>query len=122
MIKGVHTMFYSSKPEELRIFLRDKLGFKATDLGGGWLIFNLPEADMGVHPSRETGEGHEPSGTHDISFYCEDIKATVKELKSRGVEFKGEIQEEDYGFITYFKVPGDFFLQLYQPKYSADFG
>ena len=27
MIKGVHTMFYSSEPEALRAFLRDKLGF-----------------------------------------------------------------------------------------------
>ena len=27
MIKGVHTMFYSSEPEALREFLRDKLGF-----------------------------------------------------------------------------------------------
>ena len=31
MIKGVHTMFYSSQPEALRAFLRDKLGFSATD-------------------------------------------------------------------------------------------
>ena len=47
MIKGVHTMFYSSDAEGLRIFLRDKLGLKATDVGYGWLIFDLPEADMG---------------------------------------------------------------------------
>ena len=35
MIKGVHTMFYSSKPAELRAFIRDKLGFPATDVGEG---------------------------------------------------------------------------------------
>ena len=51
MIRGVHTMFYSSEPEALRAFLRDKLGFPATDVGGGWLIFDLPEADMGCHPA-----------------------------------------------------------------------
>src|SRR5438874_2419363 len=51
MIKGVHTMFYSSNALGLRKFLRDKLGFKATDIGNGWLIFNLPEADLGVHPN-----------------------------------------------------------------------
>ena len=49
MIRGCHTMFYSSKPVELRAFLRDKLKFSFTDVGDGWLIFNLPEADMGVH-------------------------------------------------------------------------
>ena len=30
MIKGVHTMFYSSEAEELRAFIKDKLGFPAT--------------------------------------------------------------------------------------------
>jgi len=76
-------MFYSSDASGLRDFLRDKLGFKATDVGGGWLIFDLPEADMGCHPANET-EGA-PSGTHDISFYCDDIYKTVDELKAKGV-------------------------------------
>jgi hypothetical protein len=117
MIKGVHTMFYSSKAEELRIFLRDKLNFKATDVGDGWLIFDLPEADMGCHPADETGKEGAPSGTHEISFYCDDIVKTVDGLKSKGVEFKGGIEDHGYGLVTFFKVPGDFFVQLYQPKY-----
>jgi predicted enzyme related to lactoylglutathione lyase len=115
MIRGVHTMFYSSQAAELRAFLRDKLGFPATDVGEGWLIFDLPEADMGVHP---TEEGGAPSGTPDISFYCDDIEATVRELKARGVEFTGEVQDMGYGLVTHFKAPGGFELQLYQPRYS----
>ena len=115
MIRGVHTMFYSSHAEELRAFLRDKLGFPSTDVGQGWLIFDLPEADMGVHPTEPDGP---PSGTPDISFYCDDIEATVSELKSRGVEFTQEIQDMGYGLVTHFKVPGGFELQLYQPRYS----
>lgn len=35
MIKGVHTMFYSSEAEKLRTFLRDVVGFKANDIGHG---------------------------------------------------------------------------------------
>ena len=116
MIKGVHTMFYSSDAGGLRDFLRDKLGFKARDIGGGWLIFDLPEADMGCHPSNE--EGGAPSGTHDISFYCDDIQQTVSELKSKGVEFKDEIEDHGYGLVTHFFVPGNFAVQLYQPKYQ----
>ena len=115
MIKGVHTMFYSSKPAELRAFIRDKLGFPATDVGEGWLIFNLPEADMGCHPT-EPQEGP-PSGTADISFYCDDIKKTVAELKRRGVEFTDGIEDHGYGLVTHFKMPGDFAVQLYQPLY-----
>ena len=34
---------------------------------------------MGCHPADEEGA---PSGTHDISFYCDDIEKTVAELKA----------------------------------------
>jgi catechol 2,3-dioxygenase-like lactoylglutathione lyase family enzyme len=116
MIRGVHTMFYSSQPDELRAFLRDKLGFPATDVGGGWLIFAMPDAEMGVHP---TEPGHSPSsGTHDISFYCDDIAKTVEELKARGVEFTQPVKDAGFGLVTFFRVPGDFQIQLYQPHYE----
>ena len=116
MIRGVHTMFYSSQSEALRAFLRDKLGLSATDIGDGWLIFNLPEADLGCHPSDENDGA--PSGTHHISFYCDDIKKTVAKLQARGVEFTEPIADHGYGLVTHFKVPGDFAVQLYQPKYT----
>ena len=116
MIKGVHTMFYSSHAEETRAFIRDKLKFPYSDVGGGWLIFNLPEADMGCHPA-EPKRGT-PSGTHSISFYCDVIEKTVAELKSRDVEFTEDIKDEGFGLVTRFKMPGDFTVQLYQPKYK----
>ena len=116
MIKGVHTMFYSSDAEGLRLFLRDKLGLKGTDVGDGWLIFDLPEADMGCHPA-DPKHGA-PSGTHDISFYCDDIEQTVTELKANGVKFKGEIEDHGYGLVISFNMPGNFYVQLYQPKYE----
>jgi catechol 2,3-dioxygenase-like lactoylglutathione lyase family enzyme len=50
MITGVHTIFYTSRAEEMRAFIRDKLGFPGVDVGGGWLIFDLPPAEMGCHP------------------------------------------------------------------------
>jgi len=118
MIKGVHTMFYSSEPEALRAFLRDKLGFPYTDVGDGWLIFDLPEADMGCHPADPSGERGKASGTHDISFYCDDVEATVQDLRARGVEFTGGIEDVGYGLATHFKMPGDLLVQLYQPRYT----
>src|SRR5258708_3025885 len=116
MIRGLHAMFYSSQAAELRAFLRDKVGLKGTDVGGGWLIFDAPEADLAVHPN--DGEKDAPSGTADISFYCDDIAATVRELRSRGVEFTQEVEDHGYGLVTHFKAPGDFKIQLYQPKYA----
>src|SRR5258705_9109128 len=106
MIRGVHTMFYSSEPEKLRAFLRDKFGFPASDEGGGWLIFDLPESEMGVHPTDDPHAA--PPGTHDISFYCDDVEKTVAELKQKGVEFTEPIQDQRYGLVTGFKVPGGF--------------
>jgi hypothetical protein len=116
MITGVHNMFYSSHAEDLRVFFRDKIGFPATDVGGGWLIFKLPDTELGVHPT-EMSDGV-PSGTADISFICDDIEKTVADLKEKGVEFTMEIADHGYGLVTYLKAPGDLKVQLYQPKYS----
>ena len=44
---------------------------------------------MGCHPA-DPDEGAAP-GRHDISFYCEDVRKTVDELKRRGVEFKSKV-------------------------------
>jgi predicted enzyme related to lactoylglutathione lyase len=116
MIRGVHTMFYSSEPEALRAFLRDKLELPAVDVGGGWLIFDLPEADMGCHPAEESKGA--PVGTHNISFYCDDINKTVAALQAKGVQFTGPVTDQGYGLVTHFPMPGGVLVQLYQPRYS----
>jgi catechol 2,3-dioxygenase-like lactoylglutathione lyase family enzyme len=110
-------MFYTSEPEALRAFLRDRIGLKGTDVGGGWLIFDLPEADMGCH-STEPGEaGAVPSGTPHISFYCDDLDQTMRELRERGVEFAEDVADVGYGRRTSFRAPGDFTIELYEPGY-----
>jgi predicted enzyme related to lactoylglutathione lyase len=115
MIKGVHAMFYSAQAEELRSFIRDKLGLPFTDVGDGWLIFDLPEGDVGAHP---TGfDGSPPSGTHSVSFYCDDIESTVATLQKRGVELAPVI-DRGYGFVTQLTMPGGVEVELYQPKYE----
>jgi hypothetical protein len=96
-------------------FIRDKLKLPYSDVGDGWLIFDLPEADIGVHPLDPTGGP--PSGTHDLSFYCDDIHGTVAELQARGVQFDAEVADHGYGLVTYFTMPGRVKVQLYEPKY-----
>ena len=110
MIKGLHGLFYTPQPEELRAFIRDTLRFTHTDTGDGWLIFDLPEADLGCHPAER------PS--HAISFYCDDIYKTVEELKARGVEFTTGISDQDWGLLTKFRMPGNIEVELYEPKYQ----
>ena len=116
MIRGMHGLLYSSDAVASRAFIRDKLRLPFTDTGGGWLIFDLPEGDLGIHPIDESGQP--PPGTHDVSFYCDDIEATVAELKSRGVEFIGGVTDAGYGLVTHFKMPGEVVVDLYQPKYA----
>ncbi len=109
-------MFYTSEPEALRAFFRDKLGFPTHDVGEGWLIFQMPEADLGFHPAGP--EEGARSGTPSISFYCDDITRTMAELSARGVEFTGPAEDHGYGLVTHMKAPGGLAIQLYQPKYT----
>src|SRR5690349_23819808 len=118
MIRGVHAMFYSSDAPVLRRFFRDKLGLACTDVGAGWLIFDLPEAEVGCHESK-TDAGVVPAGKHEIFFYCDDIEQTVADLKKRGVEFTAGIADRGWGRITRFRAPGDAEIELYEPKYTT---
>lgn len=110
MIKGMHGLIYTPNPEEIRAFIRDKLGLPYTDTGEGWLIFDTPEADLGVHPSGKVFQS--------ISFYCDDIHKTIGELKKRGVEFTTSVTDEGWGLLTHFMMPGGLEMELYQPKYK----
>jgi predicted enzyme related to lactoylglutathione lyase len=115
-------MFYSDQPEALRAFFRDQLRLPFTDVGGGWLIFDLPAGDLGVHPTAGPGGSHAtpPANTHAISFFCDDLHGTVADLKSRGVEFTSPITDQGFGLVTHLKAPGGLVIQLYQPHYTKD--
>ncbi len=115
MIKGIHGLFYSSVPDALRACIRDKLQLHFSDIGSGWLIFDFPEGDLGVHPA-DTNE----TGCHNISFYTDDVEKTVAELKDRGVQFDDTIADHGYGLVTHFTMPGGVRVQLYEPKYRKN--
>ena len=114
MITGIHAMFYSSDPDATRAFLRDVLQLKANDAGGGWLIFPVNEAELAVHPVDDTETA---PGTHEFSFYCDDIHAAVAELKKRGAALAGEIEDTGWGLVTHLEIPGGCSALLYQRKY-----
>lgn len=107
---GLHGMFLSTDAAATRAFLRDKLGFPFTDVGDGWLIFDMAEADLGCHPAEKPG--------HDLSFFTDDVARTVEEWKAEGVRFTKEIEDHGYGLVTYFELPGVGPVQLYQPRYE----
>lgn len=118
MITGLHAMFYSDSPEETRAFFREALRMRSCDVGDGWLIFEAPPGDIGVHPQSPP---HGIAGTHAISFSCDDIEATMADLKERGVTFTREVRDDGYGLTTEFTAPGGVACELYQPRYELKF-
>lgn len=109
MITGVHALFYTTDAEAARAFLRDKLGLPHYDAMPGWPLFTAP-GEIACHPAE--------APAHGISFSCDDIEASVSELKSRGVNFTAPIEEQEWGWTTEFELPGGGPVQLYQPKYE----
>src|SRR5215468_12320837 len=97
MINGVHFLLYSKNAEEDRAFVRDVLGFKAVDIGGGWLILALPPAEMGIHPGDgkfvQSHAGHALLGAL-MYLMCDDLQATVAELRAKGAECSEAIEAE----------------------------
>jgi catechol 2,3-dioxygenase-like lactoylglutathione lyase family enzyme len=112
MINGVHALIFSKDADGVRAFLRDVLGFSSVDAGGGWLIFALPPAELAAHPT--DGDGH-----HELYLMCDDIQATVAELKAKGVEFTRPVSDERFGLVTGVRLPDGGELALYEPRHPT---
>src|SRR4029077_4966092 len=97
MISGAHVIVYSKDPEADRAFFRDVLGFASVDAGHGWLIFALPPAELGIHPAE--------NASHALYLMCDDLDATLKQLKAKGVKH-GKIEQAGFGAMTHIEIPG----------------
>ena len=115
-IIGAHTLLYTSEPEALRAMLRDVFGFPFVDAHGGWLIFALPPADLGVHPGE--GPNFESGMRHEISFMCDNIHSTVADLRAKGVQIDGEPETQSYGITINMALPSGVKVTLYEPHHK----
>jgi len=113
-ITGVHALIYSSEADELRTLLRDVFGWPYVEDSPGWLIFALPPAELAVHPI----EAGQPP-THELSFVCDDLRATIAELAARGVEIRGEPSEQRWGITATIVLPGAVEVLLYEPRHQT---
>ena len=114
-IIGAHMLLYSPEADALRATLRDVFDFKHVDAGGGWLIFALPPSELGVHPAE--GPTFESGVRHQVSFMCDNINATMADLRAKGIQFDGEPVDEGYGITTMMTLAGGVQVMLYQPKH-----
>jgi len=110
MISGAHSIIYSKNPDADRKFLRDVLGLPNVDVGGGWLIFGLPPAEVAVHPS-------EQNDVHEFYLMCDDINAFVAEMTKHKIGC-GPVQDQGWGLLTQLTLPGGGKLGVYQPRHA----
>jgi hypothetical protein len=111
-IIGIHGLVYTSEPEAVRAIFRDVFGWGHVDAGDGWLIFELPPAEVGVHPA-------ERSDRRDLSLMCDDLEATMADLRGKGIEFRGEPKTESFGIAVTMLLPGGTELMLYEPRHRV---
>jgi hypothetical protein len=109
MIIGAHAILYSTNAEADRAFLRDVLKLNNVDVGGGWLIFALPPAEVAVHPADE-------NTAQELYLMCSDIDAFVSEMKEHNLTCDA-LRNERWGVLTHLALPSGSKLGVYQPKH-----
>lgn len=110
MIIGAHSIIYSSNPESDRAFFRDILRLTSVDVGGGWLIFGLPPAELAVHPS-------DKNNVHEFYLMVDDVEGFIKEMASFGLTC-GPVDDQGWGLLTQVTLPGGGKLGVYQPRHE----
>ena len=87
------------------------LQFPCVDAGHGWLIFAMPPLEAAFHDS-------ESNDRHELFFMCDDLAATLKDLKSKNVTVS-EVSEQRWGKLSTLTLPGGGKIGIYEPKHSS---
>jgi len=111
-VTGAHVLLYTAEAEALRASLRDVFGWDHVDAGDGWLIFRLPPAELGVHPTAGAPR-------HELSLICDDVAATAADLRVRGIDVRGEPQDLGFGIGVTIVLPGGVEVLLYEPRHPT---
>jgi predicted enzyme related to lactoylglutathione lyase len=111
MISGVHAVVFTHDADADRAFFRDVLELPFVDAGQGWLIFALPPAELAAHPA-------EGAPRHELYLMCDDLEATMAELRARGAVFTREVSDQGWGRLTTIALPGGGELGLYEPRHA----
>ena len=110
MIIGAHSIIYSASPDSDRAFLRDVLNLPSVDVGGGWLIFGLPPAEVAVHPSDE-------NDVHELYLMCADVEAFIAAMTRGGIACS-PVQNQGWGLLTHVTLPSGGKLGVYQARHA----
>jgi predicted enzyme related to lactoylglutathione lyase len=112
MITGLHAIVFSAEAEKVRAFFADVLGMSSVDAGGGWLIFALPPAELAVHPT-------DGDTRHELYLMCDDIHATLGELRDKGVAVARDVSDLGWGLLAAIRLPDGSEFPLYEPRHPS---
>jgi catechol 2,3-dioxygenase-like lactoylglutathione lyase family enzyme len=112
VITGMHAIVFSPDAEKVRAFFADVLDLPSVDAGGGWLIFALPPAELAVHPA-------DGGARHELYLMCDDINATLDELRGKGVEVSSEVSDQRWGLLATIRLPDGSDFPIYQPRHPS---
>jgi catechol 2,3-dioxygenase-like lactoylglutathione lyase family enzyme len=139
MINGAHVVLYTTDAEADRAFFRDVLNFPFVDAGHGWLIFALPPAEAAFHdldkqsPDKKSldktsldkkspeQDDARQNPRHELYLMCDDIAATLRDLKSKNVPVSA-ITEQRWGSLATLTLPSGSKLGIYQSKHPSPKG
>jgi predicted enzyme related to lactoylglutathione lyase len=110
VITGVHAIVFSPEAEKVRAFFADVLDLPSVDAGGGWLIFALPPAELAVHPA-------DGASRHELYLMCDDIQATLAELRDKGVEVARDVSDQGWGLVASVRLPDGSEFGVYEPRH-----
>jgi catechol 2,3-dioxygenase-like lactoylglutathione lyase family enzyme len=109
MIRGVKITSIPVRNQDAALrFYTEKLGFKVvtdqpyTDKQR-WIELLIPGADTRLALFTPPGHENRIGGFQPMTFWCDDVLATSKILKSKGVEFEQEPRTEVWGTMGIFK-------------------
>jgi catechol 2,3-dioxygenase-like lactoylglutathione lyase family enzyme len=112
VITGIHAIVFSPEAEKVRAFFADVAGLPSVDAGGGWLIFALPPAELAVHPA-------DGAARHELYLMCDDIAATLTELRSKGVEVARDVSDQGWGLLAAIRLPDGSEFPIYEPRHPS---
>lgn len=111
MIRGIKFVGIPVRDQDAALkFYTEKLGFKVvTDQPftekQRWIELLIPGAESGLALFTPPGQEERIGQFQPISFWCDDVFAAARTLKSKGVTFAQEPKTEVWGSIAIFKDP-----------------
>src|SRR5260221_1884045 len=108
----MHAIVFSPKAEKVGAFFGHVLGVWSVNAGGGGLIFAMPPAELAVHPA-------DGDGRHELYLMCDNIYATLAELKDKGVELARDVADQGWGLLAAIRLPDGSEFPIYEPRHPS---